>query len=39
MNDWGWVTAAYVVVYGGLIGYVVSLFVRTRRARVEMGRR
>jgi hypothetical protein len=33
MSDWGWVGVAYVVVYGTLIGYSVSLARRVRRAR------
>jgi CcmD family protein len=33
MSDWGWVTAAYVAVYGTLAVYAVSLGRRLRRAR------
>lgn len=33
MSDWGWVTFAYVAVYGTLVGYVVVLRARTRRVR------
>jgi D-alanyl-lipoteichoic acid acyltransferase DltB (MBOAT superfamily) len=39
MSDWGWVTVAYVLVYGGLIAYVISLVTRTRRAKDELARR
>jgi hypothetical protein len=33
MSDWAWVTVAYVVVYGTLIAYAVTLERRVRRAR------
>lgn len=33
MSDWGWVGFAYLVVYGTLGAYVVSLLVRMRRTR------
>jgi acyl-coenzyme A synthetase/AMP-(fatty) acid ligase len=39
VSDWGWVTAAYLIVYGTLIVYTASLVVRTRRARAEADRR
>ena len=25
MSEWDWVTAGYVIAYGGLVGYVLSL--------------
>ncbi len=31
MSDWGWVIAAYAVVYGTLLAYVSVLVVRRRR--------
>jgi hypothetical protein len=31
VSDWGWVTLAYVIVYGTLVGYVASLVWRRRR--------
>jgi hypothetical protein len=31
MSDWGWVALAYGIVYGTLLGYVVSLVWRRRR--------
>lgn len=36
MTDWGWVVFAYVVVYGTLFAYALSLVHRTRRARREV---
>jgi hypothetical protein len=33
MSDWGWVTFAYLVVYGTLGSYLASIIVRTRRIR------
>jgi len=33
MNDWGWVTIAYVLVYGTLGSYLASIVLRTRRVR------
>ncbi len=38
MTDWGWVSLAYVVVYGTLGGYVVGLVRRRRRIRGGTGR-
>lgn len=32
MSDWGWVAFAYVVVYGTLASYVISLVIRARRS-------
>lgn len=33
MSDWGWVTFAYVVVYGVLGSYVAFMAMRIRRVR------
>jgi hypothetical protein len=33
MSDWGWVTIAYVLVYGTLGTYLVSMTSRIRRVR------
>ena len=33
MSDWGWVTFAYVVVYGTLGAYVLSLGARIQRTK------
>jgi hypothetical protein len=33
MSEWGWVSFAYVVVYGTLAVYAVGLGMRLRRAR------
>lgn len=37
MSDWAWVTLAYAVVYGTLIGYGVSVGVRLREVRRTLG--
>ena len=37
MSDWGWVTFAYVVAYGSLAAFIVSISVRIRRARHRLG--
>ena len=33
MSDWGWVAFAYLVAYGSLAAYSVSIIVRIRTAR------
>jgi hypothetical protein len=33
MSDWGWVTIAYVLVYGTLGTYLLSMSGRIRRVR------
>ena len=34
-GGWGFVTAAYTVVWGGIIAYVFSIYFRTRRAKLD----
>ena len=36
MSDWGWVSLAYVIVYGTLASYALSLYKRRVR-RVRRG--
>jgi hypothetical protein len=31
VSDWGWVSLAYAIVYGTLLGYIVTLVLRRRR--------
>ena len=33
MTEWGWVTFAYLVAYGGMTLYLATLHQRLRRAR------
>ena len=33
MSDWTWVALGYLVAYGGITGYAISLHRRTTRAR------
>jgi CcmD family protein len=36
VTDWGWVTLAYVIVYGVLAAYAASVAQRLRRVRREL---
>jgi len=38
MSQWGWVAFAYLVAYGSLAVYSVSIAVRIRSARRAIGR-
>jgi len=38
MSDWGWVAFAYLVAYGSLAVYSMSIVVRIRTARRAIGR-
>lgn len=37
MSEWAWVTAGYVIAYGGLAGYALSLVRRVRTLRRRGG--
>ena len=34
-GGWGFVTAAYIIVWGGVIAYFFSIHFRTRRAELD----
>ena len=38
MSQWGWVAFAYLVAYGSLAVYGMSIVVRSRSARRAIGR-
>jgi len=39
MSEWAWVTAGYVIAYGSLAGYTLTLVRRARALRRRGGQR